>query len=508
MKRILYSLLLMIIPFFTSCDFLELSPEDSFAEGNFWQNESQVAGYITGMHKQLRDNAQNFYIMGEQRGGLLTTKGTFGTGMDNTTLIDHNLRESSPGYSNWAGFYGYILDLNVLIDRLSKGLSFLSTEKQNYYLGQAYGLRAWYYFYLLRTWGGVPLITEPKVAQGTTNPTDLYTPRSTEAQIATFLKEEIGRSEECFSSDNFTINRTRDTWSKAATLMLKAEIYLWSAKVYGTDTNNELTVAMTALNSVQSSNKFRLLDNFSDVFTYNNKGNDEIILALHYEQGEAEQSMKRFMYDIPQMANWYDRNGEPMNDPLNVGDQTILATEWKWEFYESFSDKDTRKDFTFLDFYSKDGNKHGVVLRKFLGTVDAATNKRSYSDDMPLYRYADLILMMAEIKNKLGQDPSAEINEIRKRAYGEGNYEIYTNKTFAENELTILYERDKEFVREGKRWFDVRRMQDGSGKPLAFTESGLQESQAYKLLWPIDTSTMTKDPSVEQTPGYDEAAQN
>ena len=112
--------------------------------------------------------------------------------------------------------------------------------------------------------------------------------------------------------------------------------------------------------------------------------------------------------------------------------------------------------------------------------------------------------MMAEIKNKQGGDPSAEINAIRERACGEGNYDVYTNKTFAENELAILHERDKEFVREGKRWFDVRRMQDASGKPLAFTESGLLEKDAYKLLWPIDTQTMTKDPLVEQTPGYDE----
>lgn len=506
MRHTLYTFLILTVSLFASCDALDLSSEDGFTEGGFWKNESQVAGYITGMHAELRGQAQTFYIMGEQRGGLLTTKGTFGTGMDNISLIDHDLRETSPGYSNWAGFYSKILNLNILIDRLEGGLSFLSQDKLNYYLGQAYGMRAWYYFYLLRTWGGVPLITEPKVTQGATNPTDLYTPRSSEADIVNFLKEEITRSENSFANDNFTLNSTRDLWSKGATLMLKAEIYLWAAKVYGTDAANDLTTAMNALKAVQASGKFKLLDNFGDVFSYGNKGNAEIIFALHYEKGEAEQNMKRFMYDIPQMANYYDRNGEPIGDPLNVGDQTILATEWKWEFYESFSDKDTRKDFTFLDFYSKDRTKHGVVLRKFLGTVDANTNKRSYSDDMPIYRYADVLLLMAEIKNKQGQDPSIEINEIRKRAYGEGNYEVYTNKTFAENELAILRERDKEFVREGKRWFDVRRMQDASGKPLAFTQSGLKESEAYKLLWPIDTGTMTKDPTVKQTPGYDEAA--
>jgi heat shock protein HslJ len=64
---------------------------------------------------------------------------------------------------------------------------------------------------------------------------------------------------------------------------------------------------------------------------------------------------------------------------------------------------------------------------------------------------------MAEIENKAGNDPSSYINEIRQRAYGD-NYNPavheHTNQGFAANELAILYERDMEFVWEGKRWFD------------------------------------------------------
>lgn len=495
-------ILSLICGIFCSCDgILDLTNEDAFVEGNFWQTEAQVAGYITGMHKELRDKAHTFYLLGEQRGGLLLNNGTFGIGMDELYMIEHTLRETST-ISNWAGFYGNILNLNMLINKLNNSLDFLTQEKKDYYLGQSHGLRALYYFYLLRTWGGVPLVTEPRVTQGVSSPDVLYTARSTESEIMTFLKEEICRSEDFFENDEFTLSTQRDTWSKAATLMLKAEIYLWSAKVYGDHLEEDLNEAMSALNKIEQSHKFSLMENFSDVFTYDHKGNQEIIFAIHYEKGEAEQNMRRFTYDIPMMANWYDRDGQPMDDPLNVGDRTTLTTEWEWSFYETFSDMDARRDFTFMDFYNKDKTQHGIVLRKFLGTVDEATNIRSYSDDMPFYRFADLLLMKAEIKNKLGQDPSTEINEIRKRACGEGNFTPYVNRTFAENELAILYERDKEFVREGKRWFDVRRMQDDSGKPLAFRESGLKESESYKLLWPIDTQTMTKDPLVEQTPGY------
>lgn len=499
-KKIKSILLIAVCAIMASCNALDLANPDGYADGNFWKNEAQVSGYITGMHTQLRSNADKFFVMGEQRGGLLMSSGTFGTGMDNVTITMHNLKQGNAPYGNWGDFYGNILNFNMLISKLEGGLSFLSKEKTDYYLGQAHGMRAWYYFYLLRTWGGVPLVTEPKIANGTTDVIELQTARSTEEEIMNFLKQEITASETCFANDNFTLSAKRDLWSKAATLMLKSEIYLWAAKVYGTDATNDLQTAMTALQAIKSAGKFELLPNFSDVFTYTNKGNKEIIMALHYEKGEAEQSMRRFVYDIPMMANWYDKDGTPMKDPLNVGDKCILATEWKWDFFTSFSDDDSRKVATFLDFYSQDKKSNGVVLRKFLGMED---NKiRYYSDDMPLYRYADLILLTAEIKNKLGIDPSSEINEIRERACGQGNYEVYANGSFAENELAILHERDKEFVREGKRWFDVRRMQDASGKSLAFTEGGLKETEAYKLLWPIDTGTMTKDDLIKQNPVY------
>ena len=106
------------------------------------------------------------------------------------------------------------------------------------------------------------------------------------------------------------------------------------------------------------------------------------------------------------------------------------------------------------------------------------------------------------------------LNQIRKRAYGPNWNEAtygYTNADFKTNELAILKEKDKEFVNEGRRWFDICRMKDGkNGKPLAFsaeagykgTSAVLKESESHKLLWPIDVSTMNADDLLEQTPGY------
>lgn len=136
----------------------------------------------------------------------------------------------------------------------------------------------------------------------------------------------------------------------------------------------------------------------------------------------------------------------------------------------------------------------GTVLKKNLGYVNSS-NKRVFCGDEAVYRYADAILMMVEVANMEGGDVAAYINRIRERAYGSNWDETlygYKNSDFKTNELAILHERDKEFVNEGKRWFDIVRMKDGKdGKPLAFSADTaykdanpvLKSNEEHKLLW-------------------------
>jgi hypothetical protein len=76
-----------------------------------------------------------------------------------------------------------------------------------------------------------------------------------------------------------------------------------------------------------------------------------------------------------------------------------------------------------------------------------------------LYRYADVLLLLAEAKAKLGEDISAEINAIRLRAYGTG-YTPYVSGSQTANMNAILEEYLREFIGEGKRWWALRRAGD------------------------------------------------
>lgn len=501
-----------------SCGSLDLEPLDYYGSENFWKSEAQIDGFVLGLHKQIRDSQSTFWVLGEARGGL-QKHGTssLSTSLDYSSPIkDQNLTKDNAGMSGWSGFYQKLLNVNLGIDKLENEVTFLDEDAKQYYLGQLYGIRAFTYFYLYRTYGGVPLISDSKVLKGENSAEPLYTARSTPKEILDFIKEDIGRSEAGFGTD-MTIGHDKASWSKYATLMLKAEVYLWSAKVTTGDqapVSGDLAMAESALNSVKDN--FVLLSDFKDVFSYDNKGNDEIIFTIRYIETEATNFASNFCYQQNLIGSKWFTNNTQNADSLDTKGSGILRNEYIFPFFRSIDDLDTRKTATFLDIYDKDevtGEfiNGGLVMRKFLGVVNSDGN-RKFADDAPIYRYADVLLMLAEVENKKGGDPAQYINMIRERAYA-GNYDAaihaYVNSDFETNELAILAERDKEFVWEGKRWFDVCRMQDGSGNPLAFSDKVtygngpvIPSSESHKLLWPVDVNTLNVDPLLKQTPGY------
>lgn len=422
----------------------------------------------------------------------------------------------------WGGFYGRILNLNVAIDKLENETPFLSDESRNYYLGQAYGLRAFNYFWLYRTYGGVPLNTDTKIIDGVTTAEPLYLERSSPGATMELIKSDIEKSETLFG-DNVSMAEGASVWSKYATLMLKAEVYLWSAKVTTGDQTpspGDVNQAEAALKEVEGN--FSLLENFSDVFAYNRKGNQEIIFAFRFLENEATNWAANFVYsDNVFIGVKYDKNLNVMGDTLETRGNGLLRHEYSFSFFESFDDEDSRKTATFLDFYDRSEGtpavpvNGGLLMKKFMGIINNS-GVRVYADDIPVYRYADVLLMLAEVENLKGGDPATYINIIRERAFGDA-YDAdehgYENGSFAENELAILMERDKEFVWEMKRWFNVRRLQDADGKPLVFSSTipyGVEvpildeETESHKVLWPVDVSTLGADPLLEnaQTPGY------
>ena len=493
---------------------LELAPEDYYGDGNFWQNESQATNFMIGLHKQFRDNQFMFVRLGEMRGGSFSNVDRQNTSLDELTIVNQAIEETSAGVTNWAGFYNPILQLNLFINKIEP-VDFIAAEKRDYLLGQAYAMRAYYYFHLLRTYGGVPLVLTPEAAlTANIDAVTLRKARSTEAEVLAAIKSDLNKAVTLFGTAGAPADKSQ--WNPQAALMLKGEVYLWSAKVY--DATADLAEAKTALNAITGP---ALQPNFADIFSYGKKNNNEIMLAIRFRVGEEEMTnYATFLYSTFNFDNLHYKDssgsGSTLVDPLNIAStnsrQIIQRYGYTFELFQSYDVADKRRNATFYDYYKVDKTTNPVTvtvrntaLVKFPGTIDAA--KRYFSDDWPVYREADRLLMLAEITNAEGSDPSSYIQQVRDRAFDNADPTPFVNGSQDANELAIFAERSKEFVYEGKRWYDIRRMKYGS-EPLVFKSAshpyGVLDkgTQAYRILWPIEAAIWTNDPLVNQTPGY------
>lgn len=530
MKKILYTMCLAAAPLlFQACDSLDLAPIDYTASGSYWQNETHVSNFMVGLHNDLRAQLGTQHLsFGEYRSEIINTStNVCGTNNKLGNYVTNTISESNTIITNWGGFYGKILQVNSLIEQMEAGCSFLTDNQRNYYKGVAYGLRAYYYFWLYRSYGGVPLELEVKVGHGSISAPDLYMARATAEATLTQIKADVETSLTAFG--NTTMKPTNYYyWSKDASLMLKGEVYLWSAKVTTDDhdktgahkanlNKDDLNTAKTALKQLTG---YELEEDFSKLFKQAGKlNNKEVILALYYNKDETTLGHARDFFHHPSFngSKVADAEGKELgDDPINLCGSGLQYNEYKESFVKAYDATDSRRAATFFEYYRIGDNKFGCNMMKFFGQTIGTTHY--FDSDVILYRYADAILMLAEIENALGNDCSDYINQIRQRAYGD-NYSAdvaYTDGTFAENELAILKERDKEFVGEGKRWFDLLRLMDANKQPLVFSvdaaylDNGSTDkaavldkaTEAYKILWPINTSLIGADPLLKQTVNY------
>ena len=469
---------------------LYLDPVSQISGSSFWKTPDDAKSGLNGMYVRLRDqSATNFLLWGEARSENQVP--SFGIAYWTDFMFRNTLDRNSPG-PVWQGMYTIIHDANLII-KYVPDINFGSESEKNNILAQAYATRAFVYFVLTRTWGDLPLATEPFEAYSAEI---VQRGRSSQADVFTLIKSDIDEALNLFPDNRLG---TRNYWSKPATYALKADVNLWTAKRNGGG-NADLNIALEALNNAETGDVV-LLNNFADIFDYENKGNQEILMSITFKYLESGQTYHNEMY----MTGGY------WPSPDELDDETIEAVgalggqpyyQISPEVRKYFSDDDQRKKASYIDVYKYDesGDKtyYCNLPCKFNGTV--INGVRYFYDDIVLYRYADILLMRAEVKNALGQDPSSDINKIRERAYGD-NYSthVFVNGSKEDNDVVILRERLLEFVLEGKYWWDLIRFdQVFELVPSLVGKS----SNRYLLLWPISLTTLSLEPNVQQNPGW------
>lgn len=448
----------------TSCgdSFFDLEPASSVTIDKVYKTASDYNVAVIGCYAKLQSQVNFYTECCEYRSDNLSL-GAPTAGTQDRYDIDHFTEKPSNGIlsSYWANFNNNVYRCNLLLDQID-GANFAENLKKQY-KGEAMFIRALNYFNMYRIWGGVPA-TKHVVSAAEALKVARYSDEQMFDLIAGDLKEIVDNNylPETYSSAD--MGRATSGAAKA----LLGKVYL---------TFHKWTEAKDILS--QLIGKYQLVSPIAQVFNVDNKNNNEIIFAVHFNK-EIEGEGHSYWYNL-----------------TNASDDTNQTSS----LLNTFPTGDARKDLiTYVQV-----EKNVRLMNKFYDTKSPTF--KTVGNDQILLRYADVLLMYAEALNEIQYDASEGslalkyLNAVRQRA-GISNLTVKQLPTQEKFRKSILVERQREFPYEGQRWFDLVRM--GFAKSV-MAENGV-EIKDYQLLFPIPQQEIEKvgDKSILwQNPGYD-----
>ncbi len=448
MKRINYLLALsMTLSSLTSCDsFLDVEPKASISDEQTIYDKASAETALRGVYNAVA--SANYYGTSFQSIGYLSGDNIQWTGSQSQVqeFINHKVNAENATVSNaWIAIYATINRANQVISKVPAVTDPTLTDAlKNPIVGEAYFIRALAYFDLARTWGGVPLITQP-----TSTPYDNSgIKRSTQAETYAQVLKDLDAAEPLLAE---TVNRYHAT--RKTVWALKSRYYLYQ-KDWAKAEEYATKVIADAAN-------YKVLTPYNAFFASNVRGTQESVFEIFYN-GTSEINDHRGQWQ-PQ-TNGGTRQWAPndafvtlVNDPLKGGNRSTLVA------------KDNQNRWYGNLYYRSPGSDPSYVIR-----------------------IAELYLIRAEAQAQQAKltDAATDLNLIRSRAG------LPATAAATKDELLLAVENERriEFALEPHRWFDLVR----TGRAAAV----LNITDPNRYLMPIPSVQLQTDKALEQNPGY------
>lgn len=386
--------------------------------------------------------------------------------------------------NTWNWLYKSVFTANLAVEQLTNAKADPSK------IAEAKVLRAFFYYLLIDDYGNVPFYTENNV-------TVENLPQKSRKEVFDFVVKELTENVDQLSAAKGGEYYGR--FNKWAGYALLAKVYL-NAEVYsGTPMWNECLAACDKVSegsfslhpgaaNASSPLGYQYFELFGDVCPA-----DETILAIYIKVD----IVGRNIYGIRSLQ------GPNANALFGVSGWNGTVTHRN--YIEKFDDKDIRKK-QFIWGQQPGGVDYSLDISSLdnpgANRQDGARNMKFYmappltgagaSNDFPIYRYADILLMKAECNVRLGNAAAAKpfIDEVRIRAGLSG---LAANPALED----IYNERGFELTWEGHRRQDMIRF-DKFLLPHDFTPA----SDAFRKLFPIPTFALNANKNLKQNPGY------
>ncbi|HEY0177284.1 MAG TPA: RagB/SusD family nutrient uptake outer membrane protein, partial [Pedobacter sp.] len=404
--------------------------------------------------------------------------------------------------THWSVLYATIAQCNSITSNIDK-VTFASNDTKQQYLAETKFIRALMYFHLVRKWGDVPLVTKTLATTDAIKANTYRQPQATVyAQIIADLKDALNSN-----LPNLQTGAGVGRASKAAINGLLGQVYLTMGSNLDANKAENLTNANTYLTAAYNMRPFVNLTDipYASVFDVSKKAtNPEAIFSIVYKQGDVTYSSG--------IAASNQALGETINSRrpgLNDGGKV------KHDLVNEFEAGDLRKDLTVK--FAANPQIQDWFITKYRDVSDGAGVNGYGGNDTPIMRYADIILMLAEVNMDQGNDAAAiqYLDMVRARAglplYAVARTDASYNTKFPTLKLAILHERRVELAFEHQRWFDLIRMLS-TPELVAFFKAKSQADYGTSTLanfsskdryFPIPFDEYKLDPvKMYQNPGY------
>ena len=488
-KYIKATIFLLAVFMLPSCKkFLQEDPKNLVSVANFYKTADDAVAAVNAIYGYLNSTStgstagvyhSTFWVIA----GLASDEmqnNQFGVpDLDQLATFSHSPQNNSL-LETWQMHYKTITVANIAIERIP-GISMDATLRERL-VNEAKFLRALMYFDLVRMFGDVPLVTKEEE--------DLKPSRAAATAVYDLIISDLTAAEALPASYPANSGKGRATTGAAKSIL--AKVYL---------TRKEYDKAAAKALEVINSNQYQLWDDYANVFKLSSRNGKEAIFSVGFGDGGGAISFWEVgQFNVRLLPRELTEEGVENPQGWQIPTQHL---------YNSYDADDRRRAVTFVTtIHNKNGTTTQIrpYIQKYWDRIAEPKANGSFND-YPVIRYADVLLIYAEVANETGNSAAAHtyINMVRKRARFDGSVYLnvlpdYVGLSKTQFKDAVLQERRFEFVAEGQRWFDLARTNTlETLVPLA--KPGVVP-QAKHYLFPIPQRERDLNENLTQNTGY------
>lgn len=523
MKNILYVMAAAVI--FASCtkDFLDRQPLDEYSEASLWSSAKDAKTALNGCYSGWESGDRVVYMDCASDNGYNQFPWEGYTALGNMEL----LTATNTGAGMWG--FGTIQRCNWFLANVDK--TPMDETLKTRMKSEARFIRAYNYLNAALVYGDYPLVLEQLTTQEANS-----VARTPKDQVIDFVLKELGEI-----AANLPVSYAGDDVgrvTRGAALALKGRAELFTGKY---------TQAIASYQQVMDLGVYQLFPDYQNLFRLQNEDNNEYILTVQYIENDYSNWVLGVMPSssyggwasiVPtqSLVDEYEmKNGKKIteagsgfkaDDPYKGRDPRLSATVvypgmyYEGKYYNPIESSSP-------DYYSGNNNsKTGYLVKKFTSNLDDFADMWNTGLNMPVIRYAEVLLGYAEAKieaNQIDATVRKAINDVRNRA-GMPDLDVSVSGQAALR-TAVRHERRVELAMEGLRWYDVQRwkvaeeVMDGqvygarlgkvnpdTGELTLTNERILVENRSFdpssNYLWPVPQKELDINKNLTQNSGY------